>query len=57
VHRPAVAFAPKAAIRVGAGRMAPELLGSLNVRPAALLDSGYEFLDHDVTEVLAAGLA
>jgi hypothetical protein len=37
--------------------MAPELLGSFNVRPAALLDSGYAFHDHDVTEVLAAGLA
>jgi uncharacterized protein (TIGR01777 family) len=57
VHRPAIAVAPRAAIRVGAGRMAPELLGSFNVRPAALVDAGYEFHDHDVTEVLAAGLA
>lgn len=57
VHRPAVAFAPSAAIRLGGGQMAPELLGSVNARPAALLESGYEFHDHDVDEVLAAGLA
>ena len=56
VHRPAVAFVPKAALRIGAGKMAPELLGSLNVRPAALTESGYEFRDPDVTAVLAAGL-
>jgi uncharacterized protein (TIGR01777 family) len=57
VRRPAVAFAPRAVLRVGAGEMAPELLGSLNVRPAALEESGYTFLDRDVTAVLAAGLA
>jgi len=57
VHRPAAVFVPKAALRLGAGKMAPELLGSLNVRPAALTGSGYEFRDHDVTAVLAAGLA
>ena len=37
--------------------MAPELLGSLNVRPDALEDAGYEFRDRDVAAVLAAGLA
>ena len=37
--------------------MAPELLGSLNVRPAALEQTGYGFRDRDVTAVLAAGLA
>jgi NAD dependent epimerase/dehydratase family enzyme len=57
VHRPAVAFAPRAVLRVSAGEMAPELLGSLNVRPAALEESGYVFRDRDVTAVLAAGLA
>jgi hypothetical protein len=36
--------------------MAPELLGSLNVRPAALEAAGYGFQDRDVAEVLAAGL-
>lgn len=57
VHRPARVFAPKAVLRVGAGRMAPELLGSLNVRPAALEAVGYEFRDRDVRDVLATGLA
>ncbi|MCW2793152.1 MAG: NAD-dependent epimerase/dehydratase [Nocardioides sp.] len=57
VHRPAVVFAPRSALRVGAGQMAPELLGSLNVRPAALEASGYVFRDRDVAAVLAAGLA
>ncbi|MFC4786304.1 TIGR01777 family oxidoreductase [Nocardioides sp. MAHUQ-72] len=57
VHRPAIAFVPKTALRVGAGRMAPELLGSLNVRPAALAESGYEFRDRDVDAVLRTGLA
>ena len=36
---------------------APELLGSLNTVPQALIDAGYEFRDPDVTSVLAAGLA
>ena len=57
VHRPAAVFVPKAALRLGAGKMAPELLGSLNVRPAALIESGYEFRDRDVTAVLAAALS
>ena len=37
--------------------MAPELLGSLNVVPAALVASGYEFRDPDVDAVLKAGLS
>lgn len=55
--RPAVIPVPAFAIRIGAARMAPELLGSINTVPQALLDAGYEFRDHDVTDVLAAGLA
>ena len=54
--RPAVIPVPAAAIRLGAGRLAPELLGSVNLVPQALLDAGYEFRDRDVTAVLAAGL-
>ncbi|MEQ6901801.1 TIGR01777 family oxidoreductase [Nocardioides sp. YIM 152588] len=57
LHRPAFAFVPSPVLRVGAGQMAPELLGSLRVVPAALLDSGYELADADVSEVLATGLA
>ena len=56
VGRPTLIPVPAFAIKVGAARMAPELLGSLNAVPQALLDAGYEFRDHDVTEVLAAGL-
>ena len=37
--------------------MAPELLNSLNVRPAALERAGYDFEDEDVREVLAAALS
>jgi uncharacterized protein (TIGR01777 family) len=55
--RPAVVPVPAAAIRLGAGRLGPELLGSVNVVPQRLIDSGYEFHDRDVTAVVAAGLA
>ena len=56
MHRPAFAVAPTAVLKVAAGQMAPELLGSLNVRPAALERAGYRFRDRDVRAVLAAGL-
>jgi uncharacterized protein (TIGR01777 family) len=56
VNRPAFLFAPSAFLKVAAGRMAPELLGSLNVRPAALERAGYDFQDVDVREVLSAAL-
>jgi uncharacterized protein (TIGR01777 family) len=56
VGRPTVVTAPAFAIRIGAGRMAPELLGSVNASPQALIDTGFEFRDPDVTAVLAAGL-
>lgn len=56
VHRPAIVPAPAAVLRVAAGDMAPELLGSLNVRPAALEASGYTFLDADVEALLATAL-
>jgi uncharacterized protein len=57
VGRPTFLAAPSAAIRLAAGPLAPELLGSVNVVPRALLDTGYEFSDPDVTAVVAAGLA
>jgi uncharacterized protein (TIGR01777 family) len=55
--RPTLLPAPAFAIRLGASQMAPELLGSKNSVPQALIDAGYEFRDRDVTAVLAAGLA
>jgi uncharacterized protein (TIGR01777 family) len=57
LHRPRFATAPAFAIRAGAGKMSPELLGSLNVVPAALEASGYDFQDPDVDAVLRAGLS
>jgi uncharacterized protein len=57
VGRPAVVPVPAPLIRIGAGPLAPELLGSLDLVPQALLDAGFEFHDRDVTEVIAAGLA
>ncbi len=56
VRRPALLPAPSPVIRVAAGPMAPELLGSLNLRPQALLDLGHTFADPDVEAVLRTGL-
>ena len=57
LSRPAFARVPKALIRVGAGRMADEILGSVNARPAVLQSAGYSFSDRNVAEVLRAGLS
>jgi uncharacterized protein (TIGR01777 family) len=56
LHRPSFAFVPSPLLKLGAGRMAPELLGSLNVRPAALEASGYLFRDREVHSVLRSAL-
>jgi uncharacterized protein len=55
--RPAFLFVPAPLVRLGAGDMAPELLASVNARPAALEDAGYELRDRDVVAVLRAGLS
>lgn len=57
LHRPAIARVPGPVLGLAAGPMGPELLGSLNVRPAALEAAGYEFAHRDVSAVLQAGLA
>jgi len=57
VRRRAFLAVPKTAIRLGAGDLAHEALGSVNARPEVLEESGYEFRDHDVAEVIASGLA
>jgi uncharacterized protein len=57
VGRPAFLPVPAPAIRIAAGPLAPELLGSVNLVPQALLDLGFEFRDEDVTGVVASGLA
>lgn len=57
VHRRAFLAVPAAIMKVAAGDLAPELLGSVNARPAALERAGYDFEDEDVASVLAAALA
>lgn len=57
VGRKAFLPVPAPVIRLAAGPMAPELLGSVNVRPAALLDLGYSFEDADVESMLRTALA
>ena len=57
LHRRAILPVPASALRLAAGAMGPELLGSLNVRPAALLASGFTFSDPDVDAVLTTALA
>ena len=57
LHRPAFATVPAAVLKVAAGQMAPELLGSLNVVPAALEASGYVFADRDVADVVRTALS
>lgn len=57
VKRKAFLAVPSAVLKPAAGDLAPELLGSINARPAALERAGYDFEDEDVREVLAAGLA
>ena len=57
VGRPAFVPVPSPAIRLGAGPLAPELLGSVNLVPQALLDAGFEFRDRDATAVIASGLS
>lgn len=57
VHRPAVIPVPAALLRPAAGRMAPELLGSIRAVPQVLLDEGFRFADRTVTDVLASATA
>lgn len=57
VHRPAVFAVPSAVLRPAAGRMAPELLGSVRAVPQVLQDAGFDFADDTVAEVLASATA
>jgi uncharacterized protein len=56
VRRKAFLRVPALVIKPGAGRMANEILGSLNVVPEALDRSGFRFRDEDVDDVLAEAL-
>lgn len=57
LHRKAFLAVPSPLMKVAAGDLAPELLASVNARPAALERAGYDFEDEDVREVLAAALS
>ncbi|HEY0891230.1 MAG TPA: TIGR01777 family oxidoreductase [Nocardioides sp.] len=57
VRRPAALAVPAPVLRVAAGRLSPELLGSVDVRPEVLRRSGYVFRDADVAAVIRTGLA
>jgi NAD dependent epimerase/dehydratase family enzyme len=57
VHRPAVMHVPAAVLRPAAGRMAPELLGSVRAVPRVLEDAGFRFADRTVDDVLASATA
>jgi uncharacterized protein (TIGR01777 family) len=57
VHRPAVLHVPAALIRVAAGPMAPEALGSVRAVPQVLLDAGFMFADPDIAAVLDTALS
>jgi uncharacterized protein (TIGR01777 family) len=56
LHRRAFLFAPRPVLEAAAGRMAPEVLGSVRAEPAKLLTAGYDFADDDVRDVLAVAL-
>lgn len=57
LSRPAFLAVPAPLLRAAAGPMAPEMLNSVNLRPAVLEEAGYRFRDRTVTEVIAAMLA
>lgn len=57
LRRPAFLAVPRPVLEKATGQMAPEVLGSVNARPAALERAGYDFQDQDVTDVLATALA
>lgn len=57
VHRPAPWAVPAPLLRMAAGPLAPELLGSYRIVPARLEDAGYRFRDRTVGAVVEAALA
>jgi uncharacterized protein (TIGR01777 family) len=57
LHRPAALAVPAAVLRPAAGRMAPELLGSIRAVPRALSEAGFRFADRTVAQVLGSALA
>lgn len=56
LNRPALAPVPAIVIKQAAGKLAPELLGSIRAVPDKLLTAGFRFADPDVGSVLRTGL-
>jgi uncharacterized protein len=56
LHRPSVVPVPAAAVRLAAGPVASELLGSARVEPARLLEEGFVFDHPTLRDRLEAGL-
>jgi uncharacterized protein (TIGR01777 family) len=56
LSRPAFLAAPSPVLKLAAGPMAPEMLNSINLRPAALEAAGYRFRDRSVDQIVAAAL-
>ena len=56
VHRPTFLVAPRFAIKAALGSMAGDLLGSMRVSPAALVDAGFTFEEPDLHSALEAAL-
>ena len=56
VHRPAVLAAPAFAVRLALGGLADDLLGSLRIRPAALMADRFSFADPGIDRVLRTAL-
>lgn len=56
LHRPALAPVPAIVLKQAAGKLAPELLGSIRATPEKLLQAGFRFADPDVGSVLRTGL-
>lgn len=55
--RPAKVNVPDFLVRTAAGRVAPDLLGSVRTVPRALLDAGFGFAHPTVRDVVEAGLS
>jgi uncharacterized protein len=56
LHRPTRLVAPTPVLRVAAGSLGEDLLGSLRVEPAALLEAGFTFEHPDIDAVLEDAL-
>ena len=56
VHRPTFLVAHRFANKLALGSMADDLLGSMRVSPAALVDAGFTFAEPDLRSALEAAL-